>query len=76
MVEFAVRWAPFGGAGSGDLLVTFGVDRRRFLELLTEGLKPRRTDNSEQRWLKRSLADALIPAWGGDREIAMRAGRW
>lgn len=66
MVEFAIRWAPFGGASSGDLLVTFGVERRRFLELLAEGLRARRSDDSEQRWLKRRLADALTAAWSVD----------
>jgi len=36
LIEFAIRWAPFGG--SDDLLVTFGVDRRRFVALIDEGL--------------------------------------
>ncbi|MEV6340518.1 hypothetical protein AB0M12_38075 [Nocardia vinacea] len=61
MIEFAIRWAPFGG--SDDLLVTFGVDRRRFVALLEEGLGTGRADNSDQRWVKRRLWDALSSAW-------------
>lgn len=73
-IEFAIRWAPFGGASSEDLLVTFGVDRRRFLELVTEGLQSGRTDNSEERWLERRLADALLSAWRIDGGVASGTG--
>ncbi|WP_146100712.1 hypothetical protein [Nocardia nova] len=66
MVEFAIRWAPFGGASPGDLLVTFGIDRRRFMTLIEKGLCIRRTDDSEERRLKRRLSDALTSAWCGE----------
>ncbi|MEV5646781.1 hypothetical protein AB0L57_00895 [Nocardia sp. NPDC052254] len=61
VIEFAIRWAPFGGADPADLLVAFGVGRRRFLELVREGLRPRQTDNREARWLKQRLLDSLVP---------------
>ncbi|NKY42573.1 hypothetical protein [Nocardia cerradoensis] len=63
MIEFAIRWAPFGGANPGDLLVTFGIDRRRFMTLIEEGLWFRRTDDSEERRLEQRLSDALTSAW-------------
>lgn len=66
VIEFAIRWAPFGGAGNGDLLVTFDVGRRRFMGILQAGLRPRRTDNQESRWLKRTLLDMLTSAWRVD----------
>ncbi len=63
MIEFAIRWAPFGGADPGDLLVAFGVGRTRFVEMFKEGLRSRRTDDREARWLKQTLLDALSSAW-------------
>lgn len=66
VIEFAIRWAPYGGASAGELLVAFGVDRRRFMTLLEEGLSIRRSDNSEQRWFKQKLSDALTSAWRVD----------
>ncbi|MFE2996722.1 hypothetical protein ACFXG4_17095 [Nocardia sp. NPDC059246] len=63
VIEFAIRWAPYGGASAGDLFVTFGVDRRRFMTLLEEGLWTRRSDSSEERWFKQRLSDALTSAW-------------
>ncbi|WP_025350610.1 hypothetical protein [Nocardia nova] len=73
-VEFAIRWAPFGGSNPGDLLVNFGVDRQRFLTLLEDGLRIHRYDDPEQRRLKRRLSDVLIAAWGGECDTG--APRW
>ena len=73
-IEFAIRWAPFGGASTGDLLVNFGVDRQRFLTLLVDGLRIRRYDDAEQRRLERRLSDVLISAWDGECDTA--ALRW
>jgi hypothetical protein len=67
VIDFAIRWAPFGGADSGDLLVAFGVGRRRFVEMVHAGLRPRRADVQEVRWLKRGLQSALASAWLDDR---------
>ncbi|MGY1900110.1 hypothetical protein ACW9HR_34820 [Nocardia gipuzkoensis] len=63
VIEFAIRWAPFGGADCEDLLVAFGVDRRRFVEKLDEALRPGRADRQQAAWLKRTLLDALMSAW-------------
>jgi len=63
IIEFAIRWAPFGGADCEDLLVAFGVGRDRFVEKLGEALRPGRTDRQEAAWLKRTLLDALMSAW-------------
>lgn len=65
-IEFAIRWAPFGGADCADLLVAFGVDRRRFVEKLDQALRPGRGDGQEAAWLKRALRDALMAAWQAD----------
>ncbi|WP_433600778.1 Zn-ribbon domain-containing OB-fold protein [Nocardia sp. CA-135953] len=63
LISFAIRWAPFGGATAGELLVTFGVTRRRFLHMVEEALDPRRTDSVKVRGLKHHLRDALAQAW-------------
>ncbi|MDH6293293.1 hypothetical protein [Rhodococcus opacus] len=34
LIEFAVRWAPFGGATEEEILVHFGMTTRRFIERL------------------------------------------
>ncbi len=64
---FAIQWAPFGGADSGELLVRFGVTKRRFLQVLNAALTPRRTDNSDVRGLKRHLLATLDHAWNPSR---------
>ncbi|WP_433712389.1 Zn-ribbon domain-containing OB-fold protein [Nocardia sp. CA-084685] len=74
LISFAIRWAPFGGASAGELLVTFGVTRRRFLQMLEEALDPRRTDSVKVRGLKRQLKDALAQAWQMS-PAALPAGR-
>ncbi|MFF3567657.1 hypothetical protein [Nocardia jiangxiensis] len=66
VIAFAIRWAPFGGASTGELLVVFGVGRRRFVEMLSTGLEPRRTDTPEIRLRKRTLLNALRSAWRFD----------
>lgn len=34
LIEFAVIWAPYGGASSEDVLVNFGMTSSRFVECL------------------------------------------
>ena len=34
LIEFASRWAPFGGAPEEEILVHFGMTTRRFVERL------------------------------------------
>ncbi|WP_308257028.1 DUF3263 domain-containing protein [Rhodococcus rhodochrous] len=34
LLEFASRWAPYGGANEGEILVRFGMSRLRFIERL------------------------------------------
>ncbi|MFD6453704.1 Zn-ribbon domain-containing OB-fold protein [Nocardia sp. NPDC060220] len=62
---FAIRWAPLGGATARELLVAFGMTRRRFLQTIAEALRPRGTDSLEVRTLKRQLQDSLVRAWCG-----------
>ncbi|MGV9818125.1 Zn-ribbon domain-containing OB-fold protein [Nocardia xishanensis] len=63
LVRFAIRWAPFGGAGAGELLVTFGVTRWRFVQMISDALRPRTGDNQNVRTMKRNLLDALKWGW-------------
>ncbi|WP_433685973.1 hypothetical protein [Nocardia sp. CA-119907] len=63
MIKFAIKWAPFGGASTGELLATFGVDRWRFAQMIREALHPRAGDRRDVRALKRSLLDLLTWAW-------------
>ncbi|WP_157117059.1 hypothetical protein [Nocardia vaccinii] len=74
-IEFAIRWAPFGGAGHGDLLIAFGVSRRRFVEMLHEGLRARRMDNKEVRWVKGALLAALMSVWRNEAAPQPTRGR-
>ncbi|MDR7168293.1 hypothetical protein J2W56_002024 [Nocardia kruczakiae] len=71
LIDFSIRWAPFGGADSGELLISFGVSRRRFVEMMRAGLQTCRTDNQETRWLKRRLLDALAAAWKVDNAASL-----
>ncbi|RYF50277.1 MAG: hypothetical protein EOO27_32065 [Comamonadaceae bacterium] len=34
LIEFASVWVPYGGANEGNILVHFGMSRRRFIERL------------------------------------------
>ncbi|PQP23488.1 hypothetical protein C5613_18215 [Rhodococcus opacus] len=36
LIEFAITWAPFGGATEEEILVRFGMTTRRFIERLWE----------------------------------------
>lgn len=63
VIDFAIRWAPFGGASAGDVLVTFGVDRWRFVQMVRAALHPCAADSSNTRAVKRNLSDALTWAW-------------
>ncbi|MGI5222924.1 hypothetical protein [Nocardia sp. CA-290969] len=66
LVGFAIRWAPFGGAGAEELFVKFGVTRRRFLEMVGEALRPRDSDEPRTRQLKRHLWETLALGWRAD----------
>ncbi|WP_228538023.1 Zn-ribbon domain-containing OB-fold protein [Nocardia sp. XZ_19_231] len=63
LLGFAIRWAPFGGATADELLVSFGMTHRRFLQMVDEVLRPLRTDCMQVRGLKRHLQDSLVQAW-------------
>nr|WP_249353588.1 hypothetical protein [Rhodococcus sp. USK13] len=34
LIEFASMWAPYGGASEEEILVQFGMSRRKFIDLL------------------------------------------
>ncbi|AII08031.1 hypothetical protein EP51_26745 [Rhodococcus opacus] len=38
LIEFASMWVPFGGATEEEILVRFGMSRRRFIERLWQVL--------------------------------------
>ncbi|WP_068273969.1 hypothetical protein [Aldersonia kunmingensis] len=69
VIEFAIRWAPVGGSSTGDLLMTFGVGRRRLMTLLQEGVRYRPGGNAIARLLERSFWDALTSRWRGDARL-------
>ncbi|WP_280398585.1 hypothetical protein [Nocardia carnea] len=66
LLGFAIRWAPFGGARAEELLLSFGVTRHRFLELVSRALRPRDSDDPHTRQLKRHLRESLAWAWRAD----------
>lgn len=41
MLEFAVRWHPYGGGEAGDILVEFGLSGRDFFTRLSTLLSTR-----------------------------------
>ncbi|MCP2318009.1 putative OB-fold protein, contains Zn-ribbon domain [Nocardia amikacinitolerans] len=71
LIGFAIRWAPFGGATAGELLVTFGVTRRRFLLMVDEALCPRGSDSIAVRELKGRLLESLTEAWEVDSLLSV-----
>lgn len=75
MAGFAIRWAPFGGAGAEELFLNFGVTRQRFLELVTEALSPRGCDDPHARELKGHLRRSVVRAWRADPGAAVRGAR-
>ena len=38
LIEFAIKWAPYGGANEEEILVHFGMSRLRFIERLWQVL--------------------------------------
>ncbi|MFC7449538.1 hypothetical protein [Rhodococcus daqingensis] len=64
VINFAITWAPFGGASPAELLETFGVTPARFLQLLRESLDPR-GGVPHLETLKRQLSESLLRAWAG-----------
>ena len=58
--------ARLGGATAAELLVTFGMSRRRFLRAVEEALRSARTDTDVVRRLKRQLKQSLSEAWRAD----------
>jgi hypothetical protein len=56
-VEFALKWAPFGGAPAEETFVLFGMTRARFFERLWQLVQ----DGQISTELSRSLAAAYPP---------------
>ncbi|MDJ0419872.1 hypothetical protein QNA29_36680 [Rhodococcus opacus] len=54
LIEFAGKWAPYGGATNEEILITFGMTTRRFIERLWQIIPEANCDRDELR----SLASA------------------
>lgn len=63
LVAFAIMWAPYGGSPSTDLLVTFGMDRTKYLSALTDALNPNLVEPQEVQELKSRLRDEVVNGW-------------
>lgn len=63
VIMFAVRWAPFGGAPTEELMVAFGTNRWRFLQIFRHALRSRATDRGEARTAKRNLLEVVSWSW-------------
>lgn len=72
LVTFAIMWAPYGGAESDELMVSFGMPRPQFLGKLELALAPEDSDSRQVRELKAMLRHELVTAWGAD--LALEAG--
>lgn len=72
VIDFAIRWAPFGGATAEELFAHFGVTRPRFWQLVSTALTPRSSDDPRARHLKRRLLLALAQAWRVDAGVLGR----
>ncbi|MBP1159693.1 hypothetical protein ABIC28_004242 [Rhodococcus sp. PvR044] len=64
VIDFAITWAPFGGASPAELFETFGVTPARFLTLLRESLEPQGVV-PHLATLERQLSESLLRAWTG-----------
>ncbi|TQF65719.1 hypothetical protein FK531_19975 [Rhodococcus spelaei] len=64
VINFAITWAPFGGASPAELLETFGVTHARFLQMLHESLDPHGAADHIAT-IKRQLTESLLRAWTG-----------
>ncbi|TQC47204.1 hypothetical protein EEB14_21765 [Rhodococcus sp. WS4] len=51
LIEFASRWAPFGGAPEEEVLVHFGMTMRRFIERLWQVIPDSNCAQGEMRSL-------------------------
>ncbi|RYF59570.1 MAG: hypothetical protein EOO27_08820 [Comamonadaceae bacterium] len=51
LIEFAGRWAPYGGATEEEILVTFGMTKHRFIERLWHVIPESNCDHEEKRIL-------------------------
>lgn len=47
LIEFAAKWAPFGGAAEGEILVHFGMTTGRFIERLWQVIPESNYDRDE-----------------------------
>ncbi|MGW5381347.1 hypothetical protein [Nocardia sp. NPDC003963] len=66
LLVFAIRWAPFGGATAEEVFLTFGVTRRKFLQMTVEALDSRAFDDPRMGRLKKQLSLTLTRAWRAD----------
>ncbi|KXF52264.1 MULTISPECIES: hypothetical protein [unclassified Rhodococcus (in: high G+C Gram-positive bacteria)] len=51
LIEFASKWAPFGGASEEEILVHFGMPLRRFIERLWQVIPESKCGQDEIRIL-------------------------
>ncbi len=63
LVAFAIMWAPYGGAPSTDLLVTFGMNRTKYLSTLAGALDPKPVEAQQIQELKSRLHDEVLSGW-------------
>lgn len=61
VVEFAVRWAPFGGPPAEDLLIRFGTNRDRFFHFLRHTLQRHLGVSNEIDHITRHLPESWGP---------------
>lgn len=74
VVNFAITWAPFGGASPAELLETFGVSPGRYIQMLREALEPHGAADYVGT-VKRQLSESLLQAWAGADPARSRGRR-
>ncbi|QDQ94279.1 hypothetical protein FND50_28275 [Rhodococcus sp. WB9] len=60
LIEFATVWAPYGGATEEEILVNFGMTRRRFIERLWQVIPESNCIQDEIRRLASAYPDCGI----------------
>ncbi|MFF1946317.1 DUF3263 domain-containing protein [Rhodococcus qingshengii] len=55
LLDFARKWAPYGGPSADEIFVNFGMSNDRYWQRLREALETNRIEGSEAAVLWRQL---------------------
>ncbi len=68
VIEFARRWAPYGGASEEEIFVHFGMSRYRFVERLWQVIAESRFAENEIFRLTSAYSHRSLTGYAGDTQ--------